>query len=149
MTDRIPRYKAGEAAESIAGSLNEHGVVIVEGVLPAGLLTRFNAELDPLLARTSPQRSYLNPVLDMFYGDRVRQLTGVAAKSRIFGHEVLCHPFYAGVCDAVLGPSCTTWQLNVAQVMDRGPGAEQQFLHRDEDVWIHLPRPHPEVQIAS
>jgi hypothetical protein len=31
--------------------------------------------------------------------------------------------------------------------MDRGPGAEQQFLHRDEDVWVHLPRPHPEVQL--
>jgi ectoine hydroxylase-related dioxygenase (phytanoyl-CoA dioxygenase family) len=34
-------------------------------------------------------------------------------------------------------------------VMDRGPGAEQQILHRDEDVWVHLPRPHPEVQVAS
>jgi ectoine hydroxylase-related dioxygenase (phytanoyl-CoA dioxygenase family) len=33
--------------------------------------------------------------------------------------------------------------------MDRGPGAEQQLLHRDEDVWVHLPRPHPEVQVAS
>jgi len=33
--------------------------------------------------------------------------------------------------------------------MDRGPGAEQQLLHRDEDVWVHLPRPHAEVQLAS
>ncbi len=23
------------------------------------------------------------------------------------------------------------------------------MLHRDEDVWIHLPRPHPEVELAS
>ena len=37
----------------------------------------------------------------------------------------------------------------VVKVMDRGPGAEQQILHRDEDVWIHLPRPHAEVQLAS
>jgi ectoine hydroxylase-related dioxygenase (phytanoyl-CoA dioxygenase family) len=94
-------------------------------------------------------RSYLNPAIAWFYGDRVRQLTGVAAHSRIFGEEILCHPFYAGVCDAVLGPSCSSYQLNVAQVMDRGPGAEQQFLHRDEDVWVHLPRPHAEVQLAS
>jgi len=41
-----------------------------------------------------------------------------------------CHPFYAPICDAVLGPSCARCQLNVAQVMDRGPGAEQQILHR-------------------
>jgi ectoine hydroxylase-related dioxygenase (phytanoyl-CoA dioxygenase family) len=23
------------------------------------------------------------------------------------------------------------------------------MLHRDEDVWIHMPRPHPELQVAS
>jgi len=123
--------------------------VIVEGVLDAGLLARFNAELDPILAGTSPVRSYLNPAIDFFYGDRVRQITGVASRSRIFGEEVLCLPFYTEVCDAVLGPNCASYQLNVAQVMDRGPGAEQQLLHRDEDVWVHLPRPHPEVQVAS
>ena len=33
--------------------------------------------------------------------------------------------------------------------MDRGPGAEQQLLHRDEAVWVHLPRPHPQVELAS
>jgi ectoine hydroxylase-related dioxygenase (phytanoyl-CoA dioxygenase family) len=53
------------------------------------------------------------------------------------------------VCDAVLGPNCSRYQLNVAQVMDRGPGAERQIWHRDEDVWVHLPRPHAEVQLAS
>ena len=47
------------------------------------------------------------------------------------------------------GRTARGYQLNVAQVMDRGPGAEQQILHRDEDVWVHLPRPHPEVQLAS
>jgi ectoine hydroxylase-related dioxygenase (phytanoyl-CoA dioxygenase family) len=73
----------------------------------------------------------------------------VATRSRVFAEEVLCHPFYAGLCDAILGPNCSRYQLNVAQVMDRGPGAEQQLLHRDEDVWVHLPRPHPEVELAS
>jgi len=31
----------------------------------------------------------------------------------------------------------------------RGPGAEQQLPHRDELVWVHLPEPHAEVQLAS
>ena len=30
-----------------------------------------------------------------------------------------------------------------------GPGAEAQLLHRDELVWVHVPRPHPELQVAS
>src|SRR4030095_10761996 len=63
--------------------------------------------------------------------------------------ELLGPPFCAGVCDAILGPNCARYQLNVAQVMDRGPGAERQLLHRDEDVWIHLPRQCAEVQLSS
>jgi ectoine hydroxylase-related dioxygenase (phytanoyl-CoA dioxygenase family) len=149
VTAAIPRRRADAPIEPIVADLREHGAVIVEGVLGPDLLARFNAELDPILEQVSPKRSYLNPAIDFFYGDRVRQITGVAARSRIFGEELLCHPFYTGVCDAILGPSCARYQLNVAQVMDRGPGAEQQVLHRDEDVWVHLPRPHPEVQLAS
>jgi hypothetical protein len=98
---------------------------------------------EALLARavlSGHMLSYLNPALSFFYGNRVRQITGVAAQSRVFGEEVLCHPFYTRVCDAVLGPNCASYQLNVAQVMDRGPGTEQQLLHRDEDVWVHLAR---------
>jgi ectoine hydroxylase-related dioxygenase (phytanoyl-CoA dioxygenase family) len=149
MNATIPRLHASAPADAIAAALREHGAVIAEGVLDADLLARFNAEIDPILERTTPERSYLNPAIEWFYGKRVRQITGVAACSRVFGEEVLCHPFYTGICDAILGRSCARYQLNVAQVMDRGPGAEQQLLHRDEDVWVHLPRPHPEVQVAS
>jgi ectoine hydroxylase-related dioxygenase (phytanoyl-CoA dioxygenase family) len=145
----LPRFAAGSPPESIVAALREHGGVVVEDVLDRELLRRFNAELDPILDGVSPRRSYVNPMVQFFYGDRVRQVTGVAARSRIFGAEILCHPFYTAVCDAILLPSCARYQLNVAQVMDRGPGAEQQLLHRDEDVWIHLPRPHPDVQLAS
>ena len=145
----VPRLVASAPTEHVVAGLREHGAVIVAGVLAPDLLARFNAEIDPILAQVSPDRSYLNPAIDYFYGNRVRQITGVATRSRIFAEEILCHPFYAGVCDAILGPNCSRYQLNVAQVMDRGPGAEQQLLHRDEDVWVHLPRPHAEVQLAS
>ncbi len=149
MTARIARLSSSAPTEKIAAALHDDGAVIVEDVLEPGLLARFNAELDPILERVSPERAYLNPLLAYFYGNRVRQISGVAAQSRVFGAEVLCHPFYTRVCDAILGPNCGSYQLNVAQVMDRGPGAEQQLLHRDEDVWVHLPRPHAEVQLAS
>ena len=145
----IPRFPADAPTEHLVAGLLEHGAVIVEGLLSPDLLARFNAEIEPILEQVSPVRSYLNPIVEFFYGNRVRQITGVAARSRIFAEEVLCHPFYAQICDAILGPNCAGYQLNVAQVMDRGPGAEQQLMHRDEDVWIHLPRPHPEVELAS
>lgn len=146
MSVSVPRFSASAPVEDVAAELCEHGAVIVEGVLDSDLLARFNAELGPLLELVSPDRSYVSPE---FYGDRVRQFTGVAAKSRVFAEEILCHPFYSDVCDAILGPSCSSYQLNVAQVMDRGPGAKQQPLHHDDEVWVHLPWPHPEVEIAS
>lgn len=149
MSATIQRLRASGPTDDVVAALHDDGAVIVEGLLDRDLLARFNAEVEPILARTSPERTYLNPLIDFFFGDRVRQITGLAGQSRIFAEEVLCHPFYAGVCDAILGPSCATYQLNVAQVMDRGPGAERQILHRDEDVWVHLPRPHAEVQVAS
>jgi len=149
MGAQIERLAATDSTERIVAALQEHGAVIVEGVLDADLLARFNAEIEPILERTNPERTYLNPLIDFFFGKRVRQITGVATHSRVFGEEILCHPFYTGVCDAVLLPSCSGYQLNVAQVMDRGPGADRQLLHRDADVWVHLPRPHPEVQVAS
>src|SRR5437867_3748231 len=149
MSASIPRLVACAPTEHVIAALDEYGAVIVEGVLAPDLLARVNAELDPILEHASPDRRYLNPAIDHFYGDRVRQITGMAAQSRIFAEEILCHPFYAAVCDVVLGPNCSCYQLNVAQVMDRGPGAEQQRLHRDEAVWVHLPRPHPEVELAS
>jgi ectoine hydroxylase-related dioxygenase (phytanoyl-CoA dioxygenase family) len=149
MSVDVPRFGASAGSEQVVAGLREHGAVVVEGVLNADLLARFNAELDPLLEQVSPDRSYLNPLIDFFYGKRVRQITGLAASSRVFGEEILCHSFYDGICAAILGPNCSSYQLNVAQVMERGPGAEQQILHRDEDVWVHLPRPHPEVELAS
>jgi len=149
MAAQLKRIPAGAPADVIATALDDDGAVIVEDILDRDLLARFNAELDPLLAQVSPQRAYLNPAIDFFYGDRVRQVVAVAAKSRIFATEILCHPLYSALCEAILLPSCSSVQLNVAQVMERGPGAAQQLLHRDEDVWVHLPRPHPEVQLAS
>ena len=34
-------------------------------------------------------------------------------------------------------------------MLDRGPGTTAQYLHRDELVWVHLPAPHPTIQLAT
>ena len=147
----LVRIHASESAEEIAAALAEHGAVVVEELLDGDLLERFNAELDPLLAAASPDHDgkFLNDFIEWFFGHQTRHVTGVAGKSPIFASEILPHPVLTGVAGAVLGPSCARYQLNIAHVLDRGPGSEQQQLHRDELVWVHLPQPHPEVQLAS
>jgi ectoine hydroxylase-related dioxygenase (phytanoyl-CoA dioxygenase family) len=148
MSAELPRARANQPPE-IEKALAEHGAVIVEGLLDSALLERFNRELDPLMAAVSPDREFLNPMVAYFFGDKTRHLTAVARESTVFSHEILTHPTYQAVCDAILLESCSAYILNIATVMDRGPGSEQQLLHRDEDVWPHLPRPHKEVQLAS
>ena len=110
-----------------------------------------HAELDPLLADASPDhdQAFINPAIAWFFGSCTRHVTGIAGKSRVFGAEVMVQPTLVGVCDVVLGPNCASYQLNIAHVLDRGPGSEQQLWHRDELVWVHLPNPHAEVQVAS
>jgi len=149
MPEAVPRFRASDPVDDIVEGLLGQGAAIVEGLLTPDVMARFNAELDPLLEAASPERSFLNPAIDFFFGKQTRHLTAVAAHSATFGHDILPHPLYLGVCDAVLGPSCASYQINIAQVLDRGPGAEQQLLHRDEAVWVHLPQPHPEIQVAS
>ena len=150
MSASLPRLHATrDSAAEITAALQEHGGVIVEDLLEPDLLARFNAELDPWIASVSPHREFLNPAIDFFFGSETRHVTAVAAKSRVFATEILNHPLYLSICDEILLPSCSRYQINIAQVLDRGPGAGDQLLHRDEAVWVHLPKPHPEIQVAS
>jgi ectoine hydroxylase-related dioxygenase (phytanoyl-CoA dioxygenase family) len=146
---QLPQVPADASLGEVTERLREHGALIVEGFLGADTLARFNAELDPLLEVADPERAFLNPAIEWFFGKKTRHLTAIAARSRVFVEEVLVHPTYLGVCDAVLGPFCASYQVNIAQVLDRGPGSDAQLLHRDELVWSFLPRPHPEIQVAS
>lgn len=149
MTMSLTHTHATDPLESIVAILRDDGGVIVEGLLDRDTLARFNAELDPLLERAQPDRKFLNTALDWFFGARTRHITAVASKSRTFVTDVLLHPTLLGISDAILGPSCARYQLNLAHVLDRGPGSAQQYIHRDELVWMHVPRPHPELQLAS
>jgi ectoine hydroxylase-related dioxygenase (phytanoyl-CoA dioxygenase family) len=147
----VTRVKADEPVSHTTEALAADGAVIVEGLLDPDLLARFNAELAPLVDAAPPGGTkFLNDLAGWFFGAQTRNVTGIAGKSRVFATEILVHPVYKAVCDAILRPHCSRYQLNVAHVLDRGPGSTQQLLHRDEAVWIHLAeQPHPEVQLAS
>ena len=147
----LQRIPAEAPTQSITEALERDGAVIVEDLLDADVLGRFNAELDPLIesAPLAKDREFINDAIQWFFGAQTRDVTGVAGRSWVFATEILTHPVYTSVCDAILLPNCASYQLNIAHVLDRGPGSEQQMLHRDELVWVHLPKPHGEVQLAS
>jgi ectoine hydroxylase-related dioxygenase (phytanoyl-CoA dioxygenase family) len=96
-----------------------------------------------------PNEQFFNPIMQAFHGPHTKQVTGVPGISRTFATEVMCHPLLLALCDRVLLPSCARYQLNLGHLLQRGPGADEQWLHRDEAVWSDLTHPHPEVQLAS
>jgi ectoine hydroxylase-related dioxygenase (phytanoyl-CoA dioxygenase family) len=147
----LQRIAASEGPDAIVEALRSDGAVIVEDLVDQDLLARFNAELDPLLDEATPDHdgAFLNPTIAAFFGHRTRHVTGVTAKSPIFATEILVHPLYLSVAESILGGNCARYQLNLAHVLDRGPGSERQYLHRDEIVWVHVPEPHAELQLAS
>ncbi len=146
----LTHVSAQAPRDELLTALFEEGAVIVDGLLDADLLARFNAELDEHLEDT-PQagaESFVNAGVAEFFGRRTEHLTGLAGKSRVFATEVLTHPVYRDVCDAVLLPNCVAYQLNLAHVLNRLPGGTTQMLHRDEDVWLGVPRT-GQIQLAS
>ncbi|MEU7041712.1 phytanoyl-CoA dioxygenase family protein [Streptomyces varsoviensis] len=148
----LARFPPSAAPQDLIDAVERHGVVVAEHLLAPDLLDRLNAELDPLLERAAPDhgKAFLNPTLSEFFGERTRHLTGVSAVSRVFATEILTHPLLLAVCDAFLLPGCARYQLNLAHVIDRGPGARRQWPHRDDEGWdVYLPCGHPELQVAS
>lgn len=146
----IPRMRRADDPDEIAAALTEHGAVIIEDFLGADVVAAVNAEVGPLVDADDPtQREFVNPFIADFFGQKVKHLTGLASHSRTFVDDVLLHPLYDDLCGRILGPSCAEWTLNIGHLLQRGPGAQQQYVHRDQDVWNFLPTPHPEVQVAS
>lgn len=138
----IRRLPANGSAADVVDHILANGAVIVEGFLGAAVLDRFNEEITPLLEAQSSHRAFMNESVAAFFGDRTRHLTALAAKSDVFANEILCHPHYVAIGDAILGPSCAAIQLNLGHIIDRGPGGHAQPLHRDEEIW---PRTGPEA----
>jgi ectoine hydroxylase-related dioxygenase (phytanoyl-CoA dioxygenase family) len=87
--------------------------------------------------------------MQAFHGPCTTQVAGVAGISRTFAIDVMCHPLLLALCDRVLLPACASYQLNIGHLLQRGPGAGEQWLHRDEAVWSDVPKPAPELQLAS
>ena len=131
----LQRFSRGADGGHIAAAMVRDGAVIVEDFLTGDTCARFNAELDPLLAARAPNHGSPNAVVEYFHGAQTRHLTGVAAHSDTFVSDILLHPLYQALGDHLLLPACSDYQLNIGHVLQRGPGSEDQLLHRDQDVW--------------
>jgi ectoine hydroxylase-related dioxygenase (phytanoyl-CoA dioxygenase family) len=149
MSPMIERFAVTAEADAIYAALDRDGVVIVENLLPLEVVDRVNEEVEGAVEAADPDAALFNPIMQAFHGPCTKQVAGMPGVSRTFATDVMCHPLLLAICDRVLLPSCARYQLNLGHLLQRGPGAEEQWLHRDEAVWSDVPRPHPELQLAT
>lgn len=149
MSATVERFGPASDPHEVGGAIDRDGVAIVEGLLPPPIVERVNTELEAAIADADPHDELFDPIMEAFHGPHTKQVTGVPGISPTFASDVMCHPLLLALCDQILLPSCARYQLNLGHLLQRGPGSEEQWLHRDEAVWSDLPKPHPDVQLAS
>src|SRR5438067_12971236 len=149
MTASLQRFHASADPDDVVAGIDHDGAVIVEGLLSPDVVERVNEEVGPALDAADPDEELFNPVMKAFHGPYTKQVAGAPGLSRTFAVDVMCNPLLLALCDRVLLPSCARYQLNLGHLLQRGPGADDQVLHRDEAVWSDVPKPAPELQLAS
>lgn len=145
----LDRLGPSAPVDAVLASLERDGAVIVESLLSERVVASVNEEIEESVAGADPDADWFNPIMKAFHGPNTRAVSGIPAISATFAVEVMCHPLLLEVCDRVLLPSCARYQLNLGQILQRGPGSPEQILHRDELVWSDVPRPAPELQLAT
>ena len=148
-TPQLERFNASADPSDVVAAIERDGAVIVEGLLSSDVVDRVNQEVGATLDAVDPDGELFNDVMKAFHGPFTKQLAGAPGLSRTFAIDVMCNPLLLAICDRVLLPSCARYQLNLGHLLQRGPGSDEQLLHRDELVWSDMPRPGAELQLAT
>jgi len=130
---QVPTVGPDASVDEVETELRAAGCVVVERLVPDGLMDAIETELEPFLEAT--------PVGgDEFTGQSTRRTGSLLARSRGFG-DLAAHPLVLGTLDRVLGDHATSYQLHLTQVIDIGPWSPAQLVHRDQWAFDFFPFP--------
>ena len=133
MSMDVPRVGSDAGIDDVESALRAAGCVVVERLVSIADMDRIEADLEPFLDATPPGG-------DVFTGFNTRRTGSLLARSRDFG-RLAAHPTVLGTLDRVLGDHATSYQLHLTQVIDIGPGALAQIVHRDQWAFDFFPFP--------
>lgn len=107
--------------------LRSNGYVVIERLVPEELIGEVCEELEPWFAATPRCQGDL-------FGWNTTHFGSVLLKSRA-SHALVSNELMLSIMQAVLGPHCDWFQLNLSQAVRSHPGERQQVPHRDEEMW--------------
>ena len=140
----IPECQAETDPDLIYEALDQAGCVVVHGMADADACAQVRAELSA--HATSAPASDDDP--DDFYPGKTHRVVALMHRSPTM-RELMMHPVTEQLGDRHLLTNCVKWQLNVSAALEIGPGARDQILHREEDLFPYFAVPRPNLILAS
>ena len=140
----VPRFaSAGLNLAAVVAAFEEHGAVIVERgeEYTAGM----HAQLQEHWAEAEEDEEDGG---EGFYPGNTKRTVGLVTRAPAV-HPLILDEVGLGICDGHLLPNCDEYQLNLTAGLSVGPGARQQELHREDDLWPFFPVPRPACAVAS
>lgn len=149
---KIPILPSSSPADVIA-CLRQVGCVVATDALDKTARETLAKELAPHLETSDAGASLNEKYAEQggpsdFYPGNTKRVTAMVAKSPTFC-SMVTHPLMLSMCDTILKPNCTTYQVHATAALVVGPGATVQVLHREEDAFQFFKVPRPNMVVAS
>ena len=140
----IPSCDASDDPDQMYALLAEAGALVVHGMATPEQVAAVRADMAPHveLATAAPD----DP--DAFYPGLTHRVAALMHRSPT-ARELMMHPVTEALGDRHLGRNAKTWTLNVSAALEVGPGARDQALHREEDLYPYFELPRPNLILAS
>jgi ectoine hydroxylase-related dioxygenase (phytanoyl-CoA dioxygenase family) len=127
-------------------ALDEAGCLVVRDMFDPDAVAAARAELAPHVEAADADAGDDDP--DDFYPGKTHRVVALMHRSPKV-REMIMHPLVGQLGDRHLLPNCNKWQLNVSAALEVGPGARDQILHREEDLFPYFPLPRPNLILAT
>lgn len=148
----IPQVRFEEMESTGLALLEEAGCLVVTGVTDVEERKTLREELAPHMHR-APVNEANEPSsyggAESFLPGYTRRVSALIKRSET-AREWIMHPLMKMVCDPILLPYCDDrYQLHGTAVIEVGPNAHKQVLHRDGDAFQFFPEPRPTLVVSS
>jgi len=144
MAAAIPECASTDDPDAMYQALDLAGCLVVHDMATPHAISTVKTELQDHMAATGVHED--NP--DDFYPAKTRRVIALMHRSPAM-RELMMHETVEKLGDRHLLANCSKWQLNVAAALEVGPGARDQILHREENLYPYFPLPRPNLILAS
>jgi ectoine hydroxylase-related dioxygenase (phytanoyl-CoA dioxygenase family) len=124
---------ANTEPEDIAGVLRDDGCVIISNLVSTATMDQIVAELEPYRIATPGGNTE-------FLGRATRRTGALIARSPT-ARSLITNPTILDTLDLCLSDHGSTFQIDLTQLVDIGPGEPAQMIHRDQWSFDHYPFP--------